>query len=937
MSTYDQNIANLKANNRRSIQEIKTYNTDVARFESAKFQRQGELWMLAGELGKNYAAKIQANREKDEINESIISDYETLWQEYEKSDAAKEANAKFEMFADNQNQFYDNIRKLESDGLDSNDAAEGKMSTGKGIRMKGTLELANLHERFPGWKNNQRVNSDEIFFATIDNKLEKIQVNDRNLSYKKELAVHKHLTKKYLKINNIDKYSRDFLYLPKERGGSGFMKSILETNQAAFKDLETRHKIELSEKDIALATSTFSTLKTSTSLKDLINSIGSGYDNKGKLLNYAGAWKRLNEKILPSITDAGLLPPDQVLKLGENTFFEINGKKMSLADWRSDEWGAGGKWHRKALEAWKNKGTRIKAEWDFKTQKMGDNTLKLFKEGKISKTDLKNFKIDVLRANAKGNKKYDFTEMNAYINSKFDTQEEADIRARELIKDFNTNGKGWRLEEILKAEDIRVQNSTILADALAEDKRLWGIVDEGILQMRENYQNKFTTADGEDIWTYKSSDDYRKWKAIEGYAVRYKKQNPNANVADVWDATKKYADGIGDGQKINAPYHKWDAIEEKLANDVAAGKKPKADLEEFQNKRKLPLVKDNKGKYPNLVPQQANIEISKEDEKELAFMPDAHSNDFLKMAAEAKFADPDLVIPEEQAIFKNEKINYNKLLDKLGYIDLSIVDIAAEHGLTTAEFLQIRQKANGKLNEDGTLIYEELKPEYMRQLNHLEMTTLPSAMKNRILGKVNDGQYTPETVAATVAQNSFLAGAPVVMTFGDNGEEFVQAIGASYKDFADSINDKGDFTLVSPDDGKSGKTLFGIYAATAMSLDNKVFNDFTPGGANVFVETIKENLNEDSIASMVTDPKFGFDAYSAGGIIEFLPVVDSLKESKGKENLQTILDQINKYLLYTPDEEGTDLADDFRSTEDDNTSELFTDSTTVIEDTLNKK
>ena len=80
-----------------------------------------------------------------------------------------------------------------------------------------------------------------------------------------------------------------------------------------------------------------------------------------------------------------------------------------------------------------------------------------------------------------------------------------------------------------------------------------------------------------------------------------------------------------------------------------------------------------------------------------------------------------------------------------------------------------------------------------------------------------------------------------------------------------------------------------------MSLNPKVFNDFQTGGANLFVETVKENLSEESITSMVTDPKFGFDAYSAGGIIEFLPVVDMLQESKGRENLQKILDKILKY------------------------------------------
>ena len=76
MSTFEENIANLRQNNRISTQQIKTYNLDEARFKSAKLQKQGELWMLAGNLGANLVEKIAARREKDAINEEYISYYE---------------------------------------------------------------------------------------------------------------------------------------------------------------------------------------------------------------------------------------------------------------------------------------------------------------------------------------------------------------------------------------------------------------------------------------------------------------------------------------------------------------------------------------------------------------------------------------------------------------------------------------------------------------------------------------------------------------------------------------------------------------------------------------------------------------------------------------------------------------------------------------------
>ena len=66
MSTFEENIANLRQNNRLVTQQIKTYNADEARFESARLQKQAELLVLAGQLGANLVEKIAANRKKIE-------------------------------------------------------------------------------------------------------------------------------------------------------------------------------------------------------------------------------------------------------------------------------------------------------------------------------------------------------------------------------------------------------------------------------------------------------------------------------------------------------------------------------------------------------------------------------------------------------------------------------------------------------------------------------------------------------------------------------------------------------------------------------------------------------------------------------------------------------------------------------------------------------
>ena len=900
MSTYDQAIANLRQNNRLSIAQIKTYTADEARFQSASLQRQGQLWMLAGELGANITAKIQAHREKSAINEEYISYYEDKWKEYEESDEALIAEKSFKNNADNQNILSDNLTKLDNDGVPSEDIHEAKLSSGKHIRLREQLKTADLAQRYGGWLNNQLLNNDTIFFAEIDGKMQQIKINDPGLNYRQKVAAQKYLTKEYFNLHDIQKYNRNFLYLPKERGGSGFMQSILESNQAHTQSLKTAYKIELSEHDINLATRNLATTKDPQSFKDLLAALNAGYDAKGKPLNYAGAWKRLNDKILPQMIDAGLLPPDQVLELGQNTTLNINGKEVILGEHRSLEWGENGKWHRKALEVWSNKGELVKKKNDFKLEKGAKEFLtKLKNDTFTSETDKTLGRAVLEELNQNGTGDFDFTEIDEYVNSKL-TKEQADSRALELVNDFKTKPEGKRLSDLIKTEDIRVRNSSILLQALDEDKAIWDEVDDAINNMKKNYA-ALSNVEGKDVWSFDDVTNYVKWKAVEGYAVRYKKQNPTATVEQVWAATEKWEDERE--VNIETPYEQWDDYESTLEG---------ADLKQFQSDRTKQFARDSEGRYPNLMPEPKKIEISNEDKLEL------DSAKTVKINPEIKFTNPKTIIPEEKAVFKNQDIDYNKMLDDIGYIPDNIVDLAAYWGLTTADFIKYRQQANGK---------KELKPEYARYLNEKEVSTLPSAMKNRLLGKIDDGQYTPESTSATVAQNSSLAGGPVVMTFGENGEDFVQAIGNTYKLFGDSIDDDGDFTF----DGDSGKTLFGLYTGIGMSLDSNVFNDFQPGGAQLFVETVNQNLSQENIANMVTSPEFGFNAYSASGNIEFLPVVDMLQESKGQENLNKILEKLNKY-WYTPEEEMTD-----DTSEEGDTSGETTDSTEIIDESLNPK
>ena len=473
MSTFEENIANLRQNNRITTQQIKTYNLDEARFESARLQKQGELWMLAGNIGANLVEKIAANREKDAINEEYISYYENQWEEYLGSDEAAAAEKLFKSNANNQNILSDNLTGLENAGAPSDDVAEAKMSTGKHIRLREQLKTANLAQRYPAWLQNQFLNNQDIFFAEIEGKSVKIQVNNPNLTFKEKVAAQKYLTKEYLKLNDIQKYSRDFLYLPTERGGSGFMQAILESNNSNTEALRNAYKIELSEVDINLATRNLATSKDSQSFKDLLSSLNAGYDAKGKPLNYAGAWKRLNDKILPQMVDAGLLPPDKILELGNTTTINFQGKDILLKDLRPAEWGEDGKWHLKAMEVWKKKGEREQAKADFKLESAAEKFIENFNNDTFtSESDLQVARAALEELNAEGTGDYDFSKIDALMDSKL-TKEQANEKALEILKTYNESTEGLKLSELIKSEDIRIQESPILADALRNEEKFY--------------------------------------------------------------------------------------------------------------------------------------------------------------------------------------------------------------------------------------------------------------------------------------------------------------------------------------------------------------------------------------------------------------------------------------------------------------------------------
>ena len=185
MSTFEETIANLRQNNRFSTQQIKTYNLDEARFESARLQKQGELWALAGNLGADLVEKIAARREKDAINDEYITYYENKYEEYLTSDDALAAENLFKSNANNQNILSDGLVNVEGAGGPSDDVTEARMSTGKHIRIREQLKTNLLNLLLT--ERGERINRPDYGIG-----LKKLLFEPRiNKEYLKELIANK--------------------------------------------------------------------------------------------------------------------------------------------------------------------------------------------------------------------------------------------------------------------------------------------------------------------------------------------------------------------------------------------------------------------------------------------------------------------------------------------------------------------------------------------------------------------------------------------------------------------------------------------------------------------------------------------------------------------------------------------------------------------------
>ena len=889
--SFSQTISGLKANNWKTLNEIKTYNLDEAKFKSKELERRGQLYMLAVNLGSDLVGKLAKKREQDQINEAYLAGIDNLagFDEYLNSDRAKAASETLLQTQQDQNKFSEFTNNLENQGTPSNIIDEVKFSSGKAQRIYEQQKLTNLAQRFDSWKANRLLNDDTVFEAVIDGQPVKIQVNDPNLTFKQKWAANRHLTREYFNIHNINKYNEDFLKLPTERGGSGFAKSILESNQAAFKVLQNEHKILLAEEDIATSTEAFANQKTPQSFLDLFGSLYSGYDSKGKKLNYAGAWKRLNEKVLPQMIENGILTPDKIVELGLKTKINMSGKEMTLAEARPLEWtgqnadGSRGKWYNSAIEAFKKKGERIQEDNDFKLEQASEQYVADVTSGKYtSEKDLQAGLVVLHDLNSKGSNTFDFRALESKIKNM--PTPEANATANALLTEWNGD-TGVRLSEKIKGEDLAVQDNPILAEALRIEKEIATELEPFFKNARQQYQSQSINKDGETLWTFLNPTASERWKQVEGYAIKLKRDNPKLSVNQIWDATNIWIDK--NSATIRSDYKNWDAT---LKGLITKHGEDSEQVKQFEEDRDKIFVKDNNGHFPNVLPEYTikrdNKDLSKEDVTELNYgVTTKYSN------PQDKFSDPNYYISEEQTIFKGD-VDYNTLLDKLGYVPDSLIKIAADEGLTTAEFMAFRQTANGK---------KDLKPEYLDYFNAKEVSTLPRAMKARLLGNINDGHFTVEQAPATINANSDKANVASHITFGESAEKVTYSLADNFPSLG--INAEGLYTNDMPD----AKLFTGLVEGFLLdAIGPTAHNDFADGGQDLFMKTIKNTATPENIDDYIRySPDAGFKAYSCTGDIACLPVVPALENTIGEANAVNRKTALEKYSEQAIEEETT--------------------------------
>ena len=775
MTSFNQAIANLRNNNNARKDKTKGYNLDEAKFESKRFQDQGRLFLLAGDLGANLTKKLAARAENEKYNDELVSYVENKAAEYLGSPEAENASQILMQNAEDQRKFSLGLTNIEAENSDLASAVrEGKDSSGKLSKTATNMLLSDAAEQWPAYYEYQKLNNKNMIEVRIPDGMggftpKNIPINGSNLTELEQRGRLNYLTKQYLAEKGISKYNKDYLLLPKERGGSGFMLDILKANNVIKDKIELETKKAAAEYEIGLTGNAFTKIKTTDSLGDYLTALKGGYNAKGKIRTWAETWKEFESK-MEQYLENGQFTVEEIRNFAENYKFQMNGKEMSLAEYKPGLWAptdANGVQGKYITEAFKAKEKRSKAIISGVNQTVGkltDGLLERVKRGEFtSETDISNGIAEIVRVSnsVEGADEVDISALRKQIAAV--PTEESNAIGDKLYEDYMANKKekfSLPLEVELQKYGPNVANNPKIQYQLALEAEAKNNLEDILEVIEKNEQTQIKNNEGVMVWQYKNATAERKYLMIEKYALNLYYQNEQKTTgkldlnqirAQVEKYSKDNTETLGTT---------WDQHDTKIKNGVELD----AESKRIQN---LPFTKDQNGVYRNLnslgLPLVSNEEVKEiRDELIGANIIEpydvANANTFIP--AESK------VFIASKTPFREQPIpDYNQLLNDIGYIPDSIVDFAASQNMTTYEFLETRMKAFNKT----------IDPKYKKFLNGDEVSTLPSAMKNRLLGKINDGMYTNEQLPAYMTKTSNLAGGALTMTFQENGEKFVQA------------------------------------------------------------------------------------------------------------------------------------------------------------------
>ena len=895
MSTYTQVINELRQNNWKTLSNIKTRNLDIAKIESKRFQDQGKLLNLAGQFGADVIGKWEDKVNADKENDIRVDFMLNEMEDWAGSDEANNASNTLLDIKAKQDGVSNFLTKVRSDGAPSHAIHEAENRTGKWNRVAHQLNVASIGQGYDGYQNHQLIHNDNIFEALIDGKPVQIQVNDPSKSFKQAIATRNYLRKEYFNLHNVNEYTKEFLALSTDRGGSGFYAQILKADKAAYVALEKQYDIRDSLDKQSFTQQAWHRTKSSDSFVQMYNTSANGVNEKGKPIGHAGAHKFIREEILEPGINSGQITLDD-LKVIAGT--EVNGYIMG------EQWpqiygvepGKEGTLVREYFDAQDEIDADDNKQGLVRAKTQGNNLIKAINNGQITSEKIFNKALREIGLTDKGNL-YNYDKVYRAWESRKESPEKVEDAIENLL-DKNNDGK--YITNLIESESLSVQNDPRIQRIKSQEAKILGREDVklGIKDIRSKFlidpQSIGLRAD-----EYKSIGAFRSSQLREEYFINQ----------------------IEQGQEVSAALSQTQIWWEKNGGGT------EADESEFTKGNTLGLfATDNNGKYPNVESQIKGEElgttrytgeyaadartyvVQSKDKEEKAletnqFVKDNFEGNYTKalQAINPTTNKAAYQIPAENELFKGD-VDYNNLLEQTGMATTWMMEEARRANMSLGKWMNLRQIAHGKA---------PLKDEFLDYLGEKDVMNLKSGMLSRLNGHTVDGLFRPEEISGALAKaNNKLNIVQKTTYCNDNLGN------ASHNIFNLPVNDKGEITVTGRD-AESVKTVSCVPTAVGARLSPSFGQDFNLGKEYEFTKTIADIPTED-LVQMWNDPEFGKDMYALTGSIYHLSLEESLLGSElDQQYKQFIFEDLEKY-KYNPE---NDVDEENEETKEEDTVE----------------